>query len=118
MLALSAALALIFADEEWVKQRGTITGLIGAAIFLIDGLRGGPYIGKGLARYMPYADIDPGRFAIAMGLIGLIMAGLNYAVAVLFSTDAWLFYKTFLDWIVVMAMVVFAIRFARKPKPL
>lgn len=118
MLALSAGLALVFADEAWVKQRGTITGLIGAAIFLIDGLRGGPYIGKGLARYMPYADIDPGRFALAMGVIGLVMAGLNYAVAVLFSTDIWLFYKTFLDWIVVMAMVVFAIRFSRKPKPL
>jgi intracellular septation protein A len=115
MLAISAGLAWYLADEEWVKLRGTITGLIGASFFIIDGLRGGHYVGRGLARYMPYSDIDHGRMAFAMGLVGLIMAALNYGVAKLFSTDAWLFYKTFVDFFIVAALAMVAIRFARKP---
>ena len=113
MLCISAGLALWLNDDEWIKLRGTITGLIAASFFLIDGLRGGPYIGKGLARYMPYSDIDPGRFAIAMGSIGVVMAALNYAAAKLLTTDNWLFYTTFIDTFVVMGMVFFALRFAR-----
>jgi intracellular septation protein A len=114
MLCISAGLAWYLADEEWVKLRGTITGLIGAAFFIIDGLRGGPYIGKGLARYMPYSDIDTGRFAASMGVIGLIMAALNYAVAKLASTDVWLFYKTFVDFFIVAGLAMIAVRYARK----
>jgi intracellular septation protein A len=113
MLCISAGLAWWLADEEWIKLRGTITGLIAASFFLIDGMRGGPYIGKGLARYMPYSDIDPGRFAIAMGVVGLVMAALNYIAAKLLSTDAWLFYTTFLDFFVVAGLVIFALRYAR-----
>lgn len=113
MLCISAGLALWLNDDEWIKLRGTITGLIAASIFLIDGLRGGPYIGKGLARYMPYSDLNPGRFAIAMGSIGVIMAALNYAAAKLLTTDSWLFYTTFVDSFIVVALVFFALRFAR-----
>ena len=114
MLCISAGLAVWLNDDEWIKLRGTITGLIAASIFLIDGLRGGPYIGKGLARYMPYSDIDPGRFAVAMGSIGVIMAVLNYAAAKLLTTDSWLFYTTFVDTFVVIGLVFFALRFARR----
>jgi intracellular septation protein A len=114
MLCISAGLAWYLADEEWIKMRGTITGLIAASFFIIDGLRGGPYIGKGLARYMPYDDVDAGRLAFAMGLIGIIMAALNYAAAKWLSTDNWLFYTTFVDIFLVMGMGVFAMRFARK----
>lgn len=114
MLTISAGLAWYFADEEWVKLRGTITGLIGASFFIIDGLRGGPYIGRGLARYMPYSDIDPGRMAFGMGLVGLVMAALNYAVAKIASTDVWLFYKTFVDFFIIAALAMVAVRFARK----
>ena len=114
MLAISAGLAWYLADEEWVKLRGTITGLIGASFFIIDGLRGGHYAGRGLARYMPYSDIDHGQMAFAMGLVGVIMAALNYAVAKLLSTDAWLFYKTFVDFFIVAALAMVAVRFARK----
>lgn len=113
MLCISAALALWLADDEWIKLRGTITGLIAASFFLADGLRGGPYIGKGLARYMPYSDIDTGRFAIGMGSVGLVMAGLNYAAAKLLSTDSWLFYTTFVDTFIVIGLVFFVLRFAR-----
>lgn len=114
MLCISAGLALWLADDEWIKLRGTITGLIAASFFLLDGLRGGPYIGKGLARYMPYSDIDTGRFAIGMGSVGLVMAGLNYAAAKLLSTDGWLFYTTFLDTFVIIGMVFFVLRYARR----
>jgi intracellular septation protein A len=113
MLCISAGLAYWLADEEWIKLRGTITGMIAASFFLFDGIRGGPYIGKGLARYMPYSDIDPGRFAIGMGCVGLFMAGLNYAAAKLLSTDAWLFYTTFIDIFIVGALVFVVLRYAR-----
>jgi intracellular septation protein A len=116
MLCISAGLAVWLADDEWIKLRGTITGLIAAGFFLIDGLRGGPYIGKGLARYMPYSDINTGRFAFAMGCVGLLMAGLNYAVAKLLSTDGWLFYTTFVDTFIVIGLVFFVLRYARGNK--
>jgi intracellular septation protein A len=117
MLCISAGLALWLADDEWIKMRGTITGLIAASFFLADGLRGGPYIGKGLARYMPYSDIDPGRFAAAMGCVGLVMAGLNYGAAKLLSTDSWLFYTTFVDTFIVIGFVFFVLRYARGGRP-
>jgi intracellular septation protein A len=113
MLCISAGLALWLNDDEWIKLRGTITGIIAASFFIIDGVRGGPYIGKGLARYMPYSDIDAGRFAIVMGVIGLIMAALNYGAAKLLTTDSWLFYKTFVDNFIVIGLVFYAMRFAR-----
>lgn len=114
MLCISATLAWYLNDDEWIKMRGTITGLIGASFFIIDGLRGGPYIGRGLARYMPYDDIDKGRLAAGMGLIGLFMAALNYAAAKLLSTDNWLFYTTFVDFFIVMGLAITVMRFARK----
>jgi intracellular septation protein A len=114
MLCISAGLAWFLNDDEWIKMRGTITGIIGASFFIIDGLRGGPYIGKGMIRYMPYDDIIPGRFALAMGCVGLFMAALNYGAAKLLSTDHWLFYTTFVDIFIVMALATFAINFARK----
>jgi intracellular septation protein A len=115
MLCISAGLAWYLADEEWVKLRGTITGIIAASFFIIDGLRGGHYVGRGLARYMPYSDIDPGRMAFSMGLVGLVMAALNYVVAKIASTDVWLFYKTFVDFFIVAGLAMVAVRFARKP---
>ena len=81
MLCISSGLAVWLNDDEWIKQRGTITGLIAASFFIIDGVRGGPYIGKGWARYMPDSDINAGRFGIVMGVAGLIMAALNYGAA-------------------------------------
>ena len=113
MLCISAGLAVWLNDDEWIKLRGTITGLIAASFFIIDGARGGPYIGKGLARYMPYSDIHAGRFAIVMGVIGLIMAALNYGAAKLLTTDNWLFYKTFIDNFIVIGLVMLAMRFVR-----
>ena len=116
MLCISAGLALLLADSEWIKLRGTMTGLIAASFFLLDGARGGRYIGKGLTRFMPYADLNTGRLAIGMGSLGLVMAALNYAAAKLLTTDNWLLYTTFVDIFIVMGLAYFVVRFARGAK--
>jgi intracellular septation protein A len=113
MLLLSAALAIVFQDDMAVKMRGTILGVISAVLFLGDGLLGGNRLGKGMARYLPYTDIDPGRLAIGMGLLGLVMAGLNLLVAKFASTDLWLFYSTFVDFALIMVLILFVFRYAR-----
>jgi len=113
MMLISAGLALAFQDEDMIKMRGTIMGLLGAILFLGDGLLGGNRLGKGLARYMPYGDIDPGRLAVGMGLLGLLMAVLNFAVARLASTDVWLLYSTFFDFFLIMLLATLVVRFAR-----
>jgi intracellular septation protein A len=113
MLLISAGLAILFQDDMAIKMRGTIVGTISAVLFLGDGLLGGNRLGKGLTRYLPYTDIDPGRLAIGMGVLGLVMAGLNYLVANVASTDVWLFYTTFVDVFLVMGLVLLVFRYAR-----
>ena len=113
MLLISAGLALAFQDDTAVKLRSTIVGTISAVLFLGDGLFGGNRLGKALTRYLPYNDIDPARLALGMGVLGLVMAGLNYLVAQLASTDVWLFYTTFVDFFLVMLMILVVFSFAR-----
>ncbi len=113
MLLISATLAVILADDEAIKQRGTITGLIAAALFFGDGLLGGKRLAAGLARYLPYSDLDTGRLGIGMGAAGIVMAAINFAVARLASTDIWLFYSTFLDVIVYILVFQGVLAFAR-----
>jgi intracellular septation protein A len=113
MLLISAGLALAFHDDTAVKMRSTIVGAISAVLFLGDGLLGGNRLGKGLTRYLPYTDVDPGRLALGMGVLGLVMAGLNYAVARLASTDVWLFYTTFVDFFLLMLLILVVFSFAR-----
>ena len=107
--------AIAFEDEEVIKHRSTIVGLIGAACFLFDGLvLKGRKLGAGLDRYMAYTDIDLRRLSIGMGLTGLVMAGGNSLVAWAFSTDFWLIYTTFLDIPVSFALIFWTIHWARK----
>jgi intracellular septation protein A len=113
MLLVSAGLALAFQDDMAVKMRTSIVGTISAILFLGDGLLGGNRLGKGLSRYLPYSDIDPGRLALGMGLAGLVMAGLNYVVATTVSTSVWLFYTTFVDFVVMLALILLVFRYAR-----
>lgn len=115
MLLVSAGLALAFQDDMAVKMRSTIVGLLGAVLFLGDGLLGGNRLGKGMARYLPYSDIDPARLGIGVGLTGLVMAALNWLVARSVSTDAWLFYTTFVDIILLAVLFMFVFRYARRP---
>ena len=115
MLLLSAGLAVAFQDDMAVKMRTTILGLISAGLFLGDGLvLRGRRLGRGMARYLPYKDVDPARLSIGMGSVGLLMAALNTLVARYASTDAWLFYSTFVDFGLIMLLVVFVFRYARR----
>jgi intracellular septation protein A len=113
MLLISAGLALAFQDDMAIKMRSTIVGTISAVLFLGDGLLGGNRLGKALTRYLPYNDIDPRRLALGIGMLALVIAGLNYAVALLASTDVWLFYTTFVDFFLVMVLILVVFSFAR-----
>jgi intracellular septation protein A len=80
-----------------VQMKSTVLGLLTAMLFFGDGfLRRGAYFGERMQRYMP-APVNTSRMAMGLGMLGLCMAGANYAVANLFSEDAWLTYTTFLD---------------------
>jgi len=114
MLLLSAAFAWLFQDEQWVKQRPTIMGLIAAGAFLTDGALGGRWLGQALSRYVAYIDIVPARLSLSLGCVGLFMAGANWVVATLASTDIWLFYTTFLDVFIAMVLAFWAINWSRK----
>ncbi len=121
MLLISAGFAIAFEDDELIKQRSTIVGLIGATFFLVDGLFGGKRLGQGLSRYIAYNDLDPRRLALAMGTVAAVVAGINYAVVKLVSTDVWLFYTTFGDLPLTILLVFGAIKWARSrraPEPL
>jgi intracellular septation protein A len=114
MLMISGGFAWFFQDDEIIKQRSTIVGLIGASVFLTDGLLlKGRKIGRALARYIAYTDIDEARLAISLGVVGIAMAAINFGVARLFSTDIWLFYTTFGDIFVSFAMALYAIQWSR-----
>lgn len=115
MLLISAGFAIAFEDDEMIKQRSTIVGLIGATCFLGDGLLlKGRRLGAGISRYIAYTDIDERRLAIGMGLTGLVMAAANFAVVRVASTDVWLFYTTFGDVPLSVGLVLLAVRWSRK----
>jgi intracellular septation protein A len=113
MLLISAGLAIAFQDDMAVKLRGTIVGGISTLLFFGDGLLGGNRLGKGLSRYLPYNDLDPARLSWGIGAMGVVMGGLNYIVATWASTDTWLFYTTFVDFILTMPMILVVFAFAR-----
>lgn len=114
MLLISGGFAWAFQDDELVKQRSTIVGLIGAAVFLTDGLLfKGRRIGAALSRYIAYNDINEARLATSLGCVGIAMAAINYGVAQLFSTEVWLFYTTFGDVVVSFGMALYAVQWSR-----
>ena len=114
MLLISAGFAIAFEDDELIKQRSTVVGLIAAACFLGDGLLlRGRRLGHGINRYLAYTDVDDRRLAIGMGLTGIVMAAANFLVVRVASTDVWLFYTTFGDMPLSIALVLLAVRWAR-----
>ncbi|MCH2487019.1 MAG: septation protein IspZ [Erythrobacter sp.] len=113
LMLASAGLALLFQSDDAVKYRTTAIGLVSASLFLIDGLRGGNRLAVRLKNYLPYRGIDPGRLGIGMGLMGAVMAVLNLIVALYTSTDVWLFYSTFADFVVSMALILIVFQYAQ-----
>ena len=115
-LLLSAGYAYAFQDDEAVKLRTTVIGLIVAAMFISDAAAGGRWLGRGLGRYLPYEDLNYGRLSLGLGLTGAVMAGLNVVVARSVPTDLWLLYTTFGDVLIGMGLFLAVLRFAR-PQP-
>jgi len=113
LLLISAGLAIAFQDDMAVKMRGTIVGTISAVLFLGDGLLGGNRLGKALTRYLPYNDVDPGRLALGMGVLGLVMAGLVTLLVAWTVRHVWLFYTTFVDFFLIMVLIFAVFAFAR-----
>lgn len=115
VLLLSAAFAWVFQDDWAVKMRSTIVGSLVALVMLSDGLlNGGRYFGGRIQRYMP-VPLDPRRFAIGMGVLGFVMAAVNYAVATWTTGDVWLWYTTFGDTVLSVLLVFGVMQYAQKP---
>lgn len=115
MLLVSAGFSLVFDDDLAVKMKSTALGLLSAVLFGGDALFfSGRMLAARLARYMPYPDVDTRRLGIGMAVTGLVLALLNYAVAIHTSTDTWLAYTSFGDMVVTLALVAFVIRYARR----
>jgi intracellular septation protein A len=113
MLLVSAAFSLVFQDDNLVKLKGTILGLFTALLFLSDGLLNrGRYFGRRLARYV-MQPVDEQRLAIGLGVLGAVMAGLNWGVAKAFSTDVWLAYSSVGDILLSMLLFLLVLRYAR-----
>lgn len=112
MLLVSAGFSYAF-DSDWaVKMKGTLLGGIVAALMYGDAfLNQGRYFGGRLARFMP-APIVPRRMAFGMATLGVVMAVVNYVVASWFSTDVWLYYTSFGDFVVTIALVFAVIKYA------
>jgi intracellular septation protein A len=115
MLLLSAAFAYAFDSDFMVQLRPTVIGGLAAVLFGVDALFGGRYLGRRLAVYIAYADIDVRRLAQAFAAVGALLAVLNVVVALAFSKDIWLWYSLWGDIILAVLLAQWAIRYARRP---
>lgn len=113
MLLLSAGFAWLFDSDLAVQLKATYLGLLGASFFAIDAWRGAPYLGKRLALYIAYKDIDPRQLAARFALVGAIMAAVNAAIALSFSKDTWLCYTVWGDMVLAVVLSMWAIEHAR-----
>jgi intracellular septation protein A len=113
MLLLSAGFAWLFDSEMAVQLKATYLGLLGATFFAIDAWRGAPYLGKRLALYIAYKDIDPRQLAASFALVGATMAAVNAAIALNFSKDTWLLYTVWGDMVLAVVLSMWAIERAR-----
>ena len=114
MLLVSAAFSYAFDDDWAVKMKSTILGLMVATLMFADaGLNRGRYFGGRLARYMPM-PIVPQRLALGMAVLGVVMAGVNWLVATYLSTDLWLYYTSFGDFVLTVTLVFSVMRYAQR----
>lgn len=112
---ISAAFAVIFNDPMMVQMRTTIIGVFVASLFLIDGLvLKGKWLGARIERYLPPGSV-PWRVSVGVASLGLFMALANWAVAAYAPQQVWLFYSSFLDVPLAMALGVGVMLWAREP---
>jgi len=112
MLLISAGFSWYF-DNDWaVKMKSTILGVFVATLMLSDALfnRGG-YFGGRLLRFMPQ-PMDARRLATGMGVLGLVMAAVNWVFAEFTSQDTWLYYTSFGDFVLTMILIFAVFRYA------
>jgi intracellular septation protein A len=113
MLLVSAGFSWFFDDDWAVKMKSTILGLLVATITLSDAIfRKGRYFGARLLRYMPQ-PMDAQRLAGGLGVLGLVMAGVNWLFAEFTSQDTWLYYTSFGDFFLTVALMFAVMRYAR-----
>ena len=97
-----------------VQLKGSILGVLVAGLIFGDGLfNRGRYFGGRLARYMPM-PIVPQRLALGMAVLGVVMAVVNWLVATYLSTDLWLYYTSFGDFILTVTLVFSVMRYAQR----
>lgn len=114
MLLISALFSLAFQSEHLVQLKGTFMGLLGASMFLVDGIfRNGRYFGCRFDRYLS-SPVEHQYFVIGLGLISTCMSGFNYAVATYLSEDVWLTYSTFLDTPIYIILFIILTTITRK----
>jgi intracellular septation protein A len=112
MLLISAGFSWYFDDDWAVKMKSTILGVMVATLMLSDALfNRGRYFGGRLLRFMPQ-PMDARRLATGMGVLGLVMAGVNWLFAEFTSRDTWLYYTSFGDFILTMFLVLAVFRYA------
>jgi intracellular septation protein A len=113
MLLISAAFSWFFDDDWAVKMKSTFLGVFVATLMLCDAwLNSGRYFGGRLLRYMPQ-PLDARRLATGLGVLGLVMAIVNWAFAEFTTKDTWLYYTTFGDFALTMVLVFAVMRYAQ-----
>ncbi|MFM7119267.1 MAG: septation protein IspZ, partial [Gammaproteobacteria bacterium] len=113
-LLLSAAFSLAFQDERMVQLKGTILGLVIATIILSDALfNRGRYFGERMKRYLQGMTVDARRLSLGIALLTLTMAGLNLLATLVLTEENWLFYTTFIDTPLGVALGFGVFRFAQ-----
>ena len=112
MLLVSAAFSWYFDDDWAVKMKSTLLGIFVATLMLGDALfNKSRYFGGRLLRFMPQ-PMDARRLATGMGVLGLVMAGVNFGFAEYTSRDTWLYYTSFGDFALTMVLVFAVFRYA------
>ncbi|MBM4209303.1 MAG: septation protein IspZ [Gammaproteobacteria bacterium] len=113
MLLISAGFSWFFQDDWAVKMKSTILGVLVATITLGDAVfNKGQYFGGRLLRYM-MQPMDPQRLALGLGVLGLVMAGVNWVFAEYTSQDTWLYYTSFGDFLLTVVLMLGVMRYAR-----
>ena len=117
MLLVSAAFSWFFDDEWAVMMKSTLLGVFVASLTLSDAaFNGGGYFGARLLRYMPQ-PMDARRLALGLGCLGLVMATVNWIFVEFTTKDTWLYYTTFGDFALSMALVLAVMRYAQIDPP-